>query len=395
MTGCAVVGAAVSPFGRFDDISISSLGGGAATAALADAGLTATDIDFVLVANSFGGIVSGQTSIVGQVLCSKIGVTGVPVFNIDNACAGSSSALGLAVQAVRAGAASNVLVLGVEKMLSPDRSVTFRSLNGATDPEFLATLDVDLNTESIYSSVLYPQIIARYTERFPVDAKTLAGIAVKNRANAARNPCAAFTEPLTPEEVLSSRTIAGPLTALMCAPPVDGAAALVVSAHRGANRRAVPILSSEFRMGFGPGGTVSSVARVATLAYQAAGLGPADVDVAELSDSTAFSELRAYEEMGFCEPGGGTALVEEGATSLEGRIPVNTGGGLESRGHPSAASGAAQIVEIVTQLRGEAGGRQVPDAVIGLAESAGGFAGGDSAAIAVTILGRSGHRPGQ
>jgi acetyl-CoA acetyltransferase len=135
-----------------------------------------------------------------------------------------------------------------------------------------------------------------------------------------------------------------------------------------------------------PAGNGSSIRRVAERAYAEAGLTPADIDVAEVHDSIAFNELLAYEELGFCDPGGGGALVEEGATLLGGRLPVNPSGGLESRGHPVAATGLAQIVELSTQLRGEAGERQVPGARVALAENAGGFAGGDTAAVAVTIL---------
>jgi acetyl-CoA acetyltransferase len=200
---------------------------------------------------------------------------------------------------------------------------------------------------------------------------------------------AQYTDPLTVDEVLASRMVVDPVTAFMCAPIGDGASAVIVTragAVRG-GQRPVWIRASAVGMASdaGPGAAIHDVSR---RAYAEAGVGPDDVDVAEVHDSIAFNELLAYEELGFCERGGGTRLVEEGATTLGGRLPVNPSGGLESRGHPVAATGLAQIVELGLQLRGEAGARQVPDARLGLAENAGGYAGGDTAAVAITLLGR-------
>jgi acetyl-CoA acyltransferase len=199
---------------------------------------------------------------------------------------------------------------------------------------------------------------------------------------------AQFTTPLTIDEVLASRQIVGPVAALMCAPIGDGAAALVLrsAARISRDQRPVWVLGSAVGMG-APPGAESSIRRVATRAYDQAKLTPNDIDVAEVHDSISFNELLAYEELGFCEAGQGARLVDEGTTSIGGRLPVNTSGGLESRGHPVAATGAAQIAELTTQLRGEAGSRQVSGARYALAENAGGFAVDDTAAVAVTILG--------
>jgi acetyl-CoA acetyltransferase len=229
--------------------------------------------------------------------------------------------------------------------------------------------------------------VQAYTGRHPLSGTTLAQITVKNRAHAALNPMAQYVAPLTVDEVLQSRTIVDPITALMCSPISDGAAAVVLV--RGdrvrAGQRPVWVRGSAVGMA-AEHGAESTIRRVSRRVYAEAGIGPQDLHVAEVHDSISFNELLAYEELGLCDPGGGTRLVQEGATSLGGRIPVNTSGGLESRGHPVAATGVAQVVELAHQLRGEAGPRQVRDARHALAESAGGFAGGDTAAVAVTVL---------
>ena len=227
-----------------------------------------------------------------------------------------------------------------------------------------------------------------YAAKYGLDAETLARISVKNRAHAALNPIAQFDAPISVADVLGSRPIVGPVTALMCAPIGDGAAALVLTRRERVTRaqRPVWVLGSSVGMG-APPGTESSIRRVATRAYKQAGIGPSDIQVAEVHDSISFNELQAYEELGFCGPGEGAKLVIEGVTALGGTLPVNTSGGLESRGHPVAATGAAQIAELVMQLRGEAGARQVADARYALAENAGGFAVDDTAAIAITVLG--------
>jgi acetyl-CoA acetyltransferase len=383
-TGAAIAGAGMTSFGRHRERSLKDLAGEAIDQALADAGIGRDEVDMAFVANSMASIVTGQVSVVGQTILREHGFSEIPVYNVDNACASSSSALNLAVQSIRSGAARTVLVVGAEKLYAAEREKSYIALNGAADIDFVAESGIDPATESVFVAAVYPERLRAYTDVHPLAAETLAAIAVKNRANAALNPFAQYTKPLTVEEVLGSRMIVDPVTALMCAPIGDGASAVVVTA--GGGERDVPLLASAVGMG-APAGNGSSIRRVASRAYAEAGLGPADVDVAEVHDSIAFNELLAYEELGFCEPGGGSALVDEGATALGGRLPVNPSGGLESRGHPVAATGLAQIVELVAQLRGEAGERQVDGARVALAENAGGFAGGDTAAVAVTILG--------
>ena len=389
MSACAIVGIGLTPFGKQIDRSLQSLTAEAVVLALKDAGVEVDEIDAVFVANTVSAVTTGQVAVVGQVALGDTGINGVPVYNIDNACAGSSTAVNLATHSVRAGAADVVLVVGVEKLYAEDRSMTYLGLNGAADTEWAKSTGTDLSRESVFVKEVYAARLRDYQAQRELDPTTLARIAVKNRRHAKRNPLAQYRDPVTVEEVLASRPVAPPITALMCSPIADGAsAAIVVSKARArGNGRAVWIRGSAVSMGSPPPRTQSTIARVAARAYAEAGVGPADLDVAEVHDATAFSELLAYEELGLCEPGEGALLVERESTSLGGSIPVNPSGGLESRGHPLAATGIAQLAELAAQLRGEAGERQVPGAALALAETAGGFTGGDSAAVAVTVLG--------
>jgi acetyl-CoA acyltransferase len=391
MTGSeiAIVGAGMTKFGKHQDVPLKTLAKQAIDAALKDAGLEPVDIDMAFVANAMASVVTGEVSVVGQGVLRAAGYTGIPVYNIDNACAGSSSALNLAVQAVRAGAAHTILVLGVEKLFAQDRSRAYVALNGAVDLDTLADSNVEVGKESIFVKAIYPERFQRYAERYGINQRALAAISVKNRGHAALNPFAQFTEPLTIDAVLESRQVVGPLTAFMCAPISDGAAALIVTdrAHVTSSQRPIWVRGSKIGMGGPANVEPSAIRRVAEKAYREAGVKPSDIDLAEVHDSISFNEMLAYEELGFCATGLGASLVDAGETTLGGRIPVNTSGGLESRGHPVAATGAAQLVELVAQLRGEAGTRQVKGASLGLAENAGGFAYGDTAAIAITILG--------
>jgi acetyl-CoA acetyltransferase len=365
------------------------MAGTAIAAALADAQLSAAEVDMAFVANSMASIVTGQVAVVGQAVLRPLGFSRIPVYNIDNACAGSSSALDLAVQAIASGRAEVVLVVGVEKLFGSDRSVSYRALNGAVDTAFLADSGVDPGAESVFVASVYPERLRRYQEKYGLDAGTLARISVKNRSNAGLNPNAHYTVPTTVDEVLSSRVIVPPITALMCAPVSDGASAVIVCSARrarAAGARPVWVRGIATGMGGDPGGE-SMVGLLARKAYAEADVTPDVIDIAEVHDSIAFNELLAYEELGLCESGDGQRMVDAGETERTGRLPVNTSGGLESRGHPVAATGLAQVTELVIQIRYEAGARQVGEVRIGVAENAGGFVVDDTAAAVVTVLG--------
>ena len=388
MSTAAIVGVGLTPFGRLRDRSLSHLAGQAITEALADAGMEPAQVQAAFVANSMASVTTGQVAVVGQAVLRPLGYSAIPVYNIDNACAASSSALDLAVQAVESGRAQVVLVVGVEKLFAASRGDSYRALNGAVDTSFLAAAGVDASAESVFVAAIYPERLGRYRAQYGLRAVTLAEIAVKNRANAALNPCAQYTAPISVDDVLGSRMVAEPLTALMCAPISDGASAVVVtSASLARSRGRRPVWIRGIATGMGAPGPFSTVARIAGRAFAEAGITPADVDVAEVHDSIAFNELLAYEELGLCAEGEGARFAESGASSRTGRVPVNTSGGLESRGHPVAATGLAQIIELATQIRHEAGERQIARARIAVAENAGGFVVDDTAAAVVTVLG--------
>jgi acetyl-CoA acyltransferase len=229
-----------------------------------------------------------------------------------------------------------------------------------------------------------------YMQQSGARIEDFAQVAVKNHRHGALNPKAQYRQEVTLDEVLASREISWPLTLLMCSPIGDGAAAVVVCADDYTGRldaepvrvRACALVSGTDRGQDTPG----AVERAADRAYEQAGIGPDEVDVVELHDAAAPAELITYEELGLCGPGEGPKLIASGETALGGRVPVNTSGGLLSKGHPIGATGCGQIVELVDQLRGRAGDRQVEGARVALGENGGGFLGTDPAAMVVTIL---------
>jgi acetyl-CoA acetyltransferase len=237
---------------------------------------------------------------------------------------------------------------------------------------------------------IYASMSRAYMERSGATVRDLAEVAVKSHRNAALNPKAQFRSEVSVEEVLASREISAPLTLLMCSPIGDGAAAVVVCSEEYARRlgtaqvrvRACALVSGTDRTAGEPG----AVERAAQRAYADAGLGPEDLDVVEVHDAAAPAELMCYEELGLCAPGEGPRLLASGDTALQGRLPVNPSGGLLSKGHPIGATGCGQLVELVDQLRGRCGARQVEGPRIALAENGGGFLGTDAAAMVVTIL---------
>jgi acetyl-CoA acyltransferase len=393
LSAAAIVGIGLTPFGRFKDRSLSELAGQAIADAIADAGITPGDIGMAFVANSMAAVTTGQVAVVGQSVLRPLGYSGIPVYNIDNACAASSSALDLAVHAVESGRADVVVVVGVEKLYGAEKSVSFRALNGAVNTEYLAAAEIRVDAESVFVARIYPQRLDQYRATFGLSAQTLAEIAVKNRLHATRNPRAQFSKLLSVDEVLSARVIVDPLTVPMCAPISDGASAvIVVSRRRAESAQFRPIWVRGIAVGMGgASGHESLVSRTAHRAFREAEIAPGDIGIAEVHDSIAFNELLAYEELGLCGPGEGAEFVLSGRSRLGGEVPVNTSGGLESRGHPVAATGLAQIFELVEQLRHEAGDRQVQDARIAVAENAGGYVVDDTAAAVVTVL--SAERP--
>lgn len=398
MREVVIAGAAMTRFGKFAETSLKALAGEAVNEALHDAGLAAKDVESVFFANAAAGLITGQEMVRGQVALRQTGLLGVPIFNVENACASASSAFHLACMAVGSGQCEVALAVGAEKLVHPDKQRSFAALATGTDLErrddlrsFVYGADDGAGSGSLFMDI-YALLARRYSERSGATERDFAQVAVKNHRHGALNPKAQYREEVTVEQVLQSREISAPLRLLMCSPLGDGAAALVVcSPERAAASGADAVRVRATALASGRDDEVPpAVERAARHAFEQAGLGPEDLDVLEVHDAAAPAELQTYEELGLCSPGDGPKLLASGATALGGRVPVNTSGGLISKGHPVGATGCAQLVELAEQLRGRAGARQVHGARVALAENAGGFLGPDQAVASVTILSRDG-----
>lgn len=396
MDTVVIVGAGMTKFEK-SPRSLRALAGEAVTAALDHAGLDAAVLDAAYVGNGAAGLVTGQEMIRGQVMLRPLGIEGIPIFNIENACASSSSALHLGWQAVAAGMHDVVLCLGAEKLTHEDKSVGMAAIGTAVDIEAQAEMAETLgagadSAKRSFFMDIYAGLARSYMELSGATKEHFAQVVVKNQHNGARNARAQYGAELSVADVLNSRTIIDPLTLLMCSPISDGAAAVVLMSEREASRqglggpriRASIVVSGNRHDKSDP--SAGSGGRAARAAYEQAGLGPEDLDCAEVHDASAPAELIVYEQLGLAPPGGGPELIASGATALDGRLPVNTSGGLLSKGHPIGATGIAQICEATWQLREEAGDRQVDGARVALAQNGGGWLDEDSAAMSVHIL---------
>ena len=401
-----VAGIGMTCFGRHLDRSLKSLAGEAITAALTDSGLLVEDIQVAYMGNAAGGVVQGQEMVSGQVALRELGLGRIPVINVENACATSSTAFHQASAMVTAGLYDVALACGFEKLYHEDKKRTFAAFDGAVDTERTdgmsgalkalaerAGVPVDMEHSGLTRSVfmdIYSLMSQAHMKNYGSTREQMAMVSAKNSVHAALNPLAQFQDVLTVEEVLAAKEIVYPLTLPMCSPVADGAAAvLVVSRERAkALRQTTGIRVHSSALVSGWDGTTKVGAYAAEQAYEDASIGPEDLSLVELHDATAPAEIMAYEYLGLCAEGEGGSLVERGVTRLGGRLPVNTSGGLLRKGHPIGASGAAQIVELSKQLRGDAGQRQVADARFALAHNGGGMIDIDAAATVVTILGR-------
>lgn len=385
-----IAGVGMTAFGKYVDRGLRSLSEEAVSAALADAAMTTAAIEAVYFANAAAGVVTGQEMIRGQAALRFSGLAGRPIFNVENACASGSSALHLAWLAVASGQLECALVIGAEKLTHPDKRVSFAAFAKGVDLEEPEPMPTGQGSGTLFMDI-YAQKARRWMRDRGATPEDIARVVVKSRRAASLNPQAQFRQPTDVAEVLGSRMISEPLTLFMCSSIGDGAAAIVVSSDRiarkfGAGR--VRVLASVVTSATCEPGTENCAVRAARLAYEAAGVGPGDVDVAEVHDAAAPAELIRYEQLGLCAVGDAVRMLRDGTSEVGGRLPVNPSGGLLSRGHPVGATGAAQIVEITRQLRGQCGQRQREGARIGLAENGGGHMAGDAAVGVVTILGK-------
>jgi acetyl-CoA acetyltransferase len=356
------------------------------TAALTDAGLSPHEVGLVVMANALGGRLVEQGCIRGQSWLRDVGLGSSGVVNVDNSCAGGSSALHMGFNAALAGE-SPVLVVGVEKMWTGDRLSTLAGIeDGLPADERIELRSALENDAGSILMGLNATWVRNQIEERGTSPRQIAAAAVKSRRCGARNPLAQFRSEVTVEEVLSSPTVVEPLKRLMCSSFTDGAAAAVLSG--GAQLGAPRVRASVLRSGYGELDYHDRLSETAEDAWKVAGVGPGDIDVIELHDATSAEELYALESLGFFRPGEAGAATEAGDTDIGGKaLSVNPSGGLLSRGHPLGATGICQIVELVQQLRGKAAGRQVPRARLGMSVNTGGImAGRDTALAAVHIL---------
>lgn len=381
-----VAGIGMTKFTKQPDRSLKDLTAEAVNAAMKDAGLTERDVQSCYFGNAVAGSMTGQEMLAGQFLLRPLGFGAIPVFNVENACASASTAFHLAWQAVATGVHDAVLAVGAEKMTHPDKARSFAAIGGSVDVE---TAPANLPAGRSFLMDMYAESALRYMEQTGATRADFARVVVKNQRHGMLNPVAQYGGELTVEQVLAAREIVWPFTLQMCSPISDGAAAalLVSDELRPSGGTTVAVLASVARSA--PADGLTSVTGLAAdAAYELAGLGPADLDCAEVHDAAASAELMIYEQLGLAGPGDSAALIRSGQAELGGALPVNTSGGLLARGHPIGATGLAQIVEAVLQLRGTAGGRQVPGARVALTQNAGGWHGRDNVASTVHIFGR-------
>lgn len=375
MNDVKIAGVGIHPFGRFP-YGYREIGETAARDALQDAGVGIRDVDMVLVSNVGAEMAKGHN------IVDRIGRTGVPVINVEAACASSGSALFMGAKLVAAGAADVVLCIGVEKaprgFIAESGFEQWQIQNG-------------LGVNPLYFAIQAQELL----DDTDATVEDLADVSVKNHRNAVHNPNAMFRKEVTREEVLASRQICPPLTLLMLCAPNEGAAAVVLMSAEEARRRGVSepvalagigLVSRSADDWFVPAASyqtakTSPSTRAVAKALEESGVSIDDIDLVECQDTDAASELIAYSDLGLCDRGDEAGLLRSGATAMGGRIPVNPSGGLLSKGEPLGASGLGQVHELVTQVRGRAGRRQVADATVAMGHVMG--AGHNSAVVVV------------
>ncbi len=358
MNGVRITGVGLHPFGRFGETTGTEMGVVAVRAALAESGIGVRDVQAAYCGTAYGGVAAGH-----RVLASLSG-TGIPIYDVEAGCASGGAALQLGAASIASGQHDRVLVFGIEKMPK-----------GIIRSSFFAPWQeaAGLNPAPAFFALRAQRLLAETD----LTVDHLAQVVVKNRRHGVRNPDAMFRKEVTVEEVLASRMICQPLTLFMLCSPNEGAAAVVLQRHgdgvelRGVSLRShLPgsVLGEDSPLcGIDDTDITPPTTLAADDAYAQAGLGPDDVDVVECQDTDAARELLAWAELGLCPPGDQAALLAGGVTTVGGRLPVNPSGGLLSKGEPLGASALGQIVELVRQLRGTAGERQVAGARVGLA----------------------------
>ncbi|WP_332813841.1 thiolase C-terminal domain-containing protein [Ramlibacter sp.] len=363
MNNAYVLGVGLTKFGRFPERTVESLAAEAVVSALEDAGVEWREVEQFYAAHVNQGVAAGQRVV------KEIGPSGIPVLNVENCSAAASTALREASLAVRSGEFDLVVVAGFEKM----QHGVLLNVHPEDSPE------VAMGTTVL--PMRFSLMAMEHMSRYGTTVEQFAKVTVKNRDHAVHNPKAQYPSPITLERVLESRMISDPITIFQCSPTTDGAAAAVVCSEDYLRRKAKHARRAVRMVASGLASDVDELAfnrfnletvrRNARTVYEKAGLGPEDLDVVETHDCFSVAELLAYESLGLCAEGESGKLIDDGSTRIGGRLPVNPSGGLIGKGHPLGATGLSQVAEIVTQLRGEAGARQVEGAKVGLTSNMG------------------------
>jgi len=385
MSKVIIGGVGSTNYGAFPTITMRELSLQAVDKALQDANVSVGEIQKIYFGNAAAGIVSQQEMVRGQVVFRYHPLAGKPLLNIDNACASGGSSLHLACKAVEYGELDVALVVGVEKLNHPDRDRAFRALWGSTDVGEIGEYPQQKSSNSVLMEY-YAGVARKYLRDYQASPVDYARVAVKNRNNAAFNPIAQFKKLQTVEEVLAARIIVEPLTLPMCAPLTDGATAILVCSEAFARQRGMAMIEVKAcELAGSPDKGVSPVIPACEQAYNASGYAPGDMDVIELHDAAAPAEIVQYSEIGLCKEGEGHILLRDGYTEITGKMPVNTSGGLLSRGHALGATGCAQVAELYDQLCGRAGARQLNNPKLAMAVNGGGWM-DDSYILTVTTI---------
>jgi acetyl-CoA acetyltransferase len=400
----------MTKFGPHYDKDIKALVQEAVADCLKDAGAQRSDIQAAFYANCAQDTIEGQTSVGGQVALHTAKIDRIPVVNVENACASGSTAVWLAKNHILAGQADIVLAVGVEKLAYQDKEkmmLVMKSFEGGTDiheieaiHQRLTSLGEGIDGDSgtghrTFFMEIYANFAKAHMKHFGTTQKQMAVVASKNHYHASLNPKCHYNKAMSVEEILEGRPLSYPLTVPMCSPLSDGAAAALLCNRKGLSKLGITnavkihacVLGSAAIRAFDDWED-HITRRLSRQAYEVAGLGPDDVDVAEVHDAASFGEILQSEMLGFCPIGEGGTFAESGATRIGGKIPINVSGGLESKGHPIGATGLGQIYELVMQLRGRAGERQVEGARFAIQENGGGLVGIEEASAVVTILGK-------
>jgi len=412
MRNVKIIGGAMTKIGKHMDRNLKSLAAEAVTGALKDARITKEQLEGAWVGNAVQGLLDGQEMIRGQVVLHPLGITGIPVFNIENACASSAAAFNSAWARVALGEIDVALVLGMEKMYYEDKKKSLAVFASGMDVEILASFmaaakkaetQIEKDREAQPGGVkkktagrsifmdAYAMAARNHMEKHGSTQRQLAVISSKNHFHSSMNKLAQYQKKWSVEAVMNDVEVAFPLTRAMCAPIGDGAAALIVCSADYAKKigadYAVDVAATVIASGeTTTEGQEDPMRKLAGKAYERAGIGPEEISLAEVHDATAYGELGNTEALMFCPKGEGGQFAEAGHTTLGGKIPVNVSGGLESQGHPVGATGSRQVVELFWHLTGRAGERQVEGARVGLAQNGGGTIGNSEAALSIIIL---------